>query len=93
MKSRFGNDSLIYEEAMSQPISMRPPMSGRNNQQGRPGFNISQRRALVVTNPNQRLFQMPKPKNAKVGQSEIKEIDLDDLLGGCTETPEAKKPK
>ena len=34
---------------------------------------------------------MPKPKNAKTGQSEIKEIDLDDLLGGCAETPETKK--
>ena len=34
---------------------------------------------------------MPKPKNAKAGQAEIKEIDLDDLLGGCTETPETKK--
>ena len=46
---------------------------------------------LSVTNVNQRLFQMPKPKNAKACQAEIKEIDLDDLLGGCTETPETKK--
>ena len=65
-------------------------MKGATSQYNRPGFNINQRRALVVTNPNQRLFQMPKPKNAKVGQSEIKEIDLDDLLGGCSETPESK---
>ena len=36
---------------------------------------------------------MPKPKNAKVAQAEIKEIDLDDLLGGCSETLESKTSK
>ena len=52
MNSRFENNSLIYEEAMSQPIHQRPLMKGGSNQYNRPGFNINQRRALVVTNPN-----------------------------------------
>ena len=52
MRQKYEDDSLIYEEAMSQPVSVRPGMGGRSSQQQRPGFNISQRRALVVTNAN-----------------------------------------
>ena len=58
------------------------------------GINLGKSRGpLLVPNANSSLFQAPKPKGAKV-QEDVKEIDLDDLLGTCELSPKSvsKKP-